>query len=269
MFLSQNDVEDRLPPGTSQRNHGPISYKSGDSLNNLDYRQRNDIVDRALPQRFACLVHYLGRPSRQSRSALVGEGIDAPLDTLEPAIDIVEEEAWRSIDARRQVASPTRALRHGRRAEERALREGRQEGRTRSAAGHGVAARSPVLRHQPGLALAVVARCGCGRADEELDLAPFCDAQHAEAEPPAKVAESCIAFAPLAPLRDTGREPHLVGDAGTVDRLQHELEVEAELQLCDHHHGTVRAILQSEDVATADLALDAEAEPLEEALDRE
>ena len=50
------------------------------------------------------------------------------------------------------------------------------------------------------------------------------------------------------------------------DRLQHELQVEGKLQFPDHHDRRIVAA-QRHQIAAADLALDREAEVLEEAFD--
>src|SRR5262249_17278928 len=61
------------------------------------------------------------------------------------------------------------------------------------------------------------------------------------------------------------REPHLVASGGPVDPLKHQLKREAQLQFADHDHGWL-APANRHEVATIDLALDLESEPLEEPL---
>src|SRR6478752_3471847 len=81
------------------------------------------------------------------------------------------------------------------------------------------------------------------------------------------VADARIALSAGA-RRRAHREPDLIASRGAVDALEHELEVEAELQLADHDERRfVRA--QGDQVAAADLAFDVESEAFEKALHRD
>ena len=91
-------------------------------------------------------------------------------------------------------------------------------------------------------------------------------AEHAEAEPAAQIAVARIALAALAARRHPGRKPDLVGGGGTIDRLQHQFEIEGQFQFADHHDRRLVAA-QRHQIAAADLTLDREAELLEEAFD--
>jgi hypothetical protein len=99
-----------------------------------------------------------------------------------------------------------------------------------------------------------------------MNLACLGDAEHAEAEPAAQIAKARVALAALAAERKTRGEPDLVAGAGAIDALQHEFEVERELQFADDDD---RRFVPAErnQVAAADFAFDGEAEAFEEAFD--
>ncbi|MFK4687057.1 hypothetical protein ABIF39_008870 [Bradyrhizobium diazoefficiens] len=63
-----------------------------------------------------------------------------------------------------------------------------------------------------------------------------------------------------------GRDPHLVGGAGAIDRLQDQFEIEGELELADHDDRWIVAA-QRHEIAAANLALHGEAELFQEAFD--
>ena len=92
------------------------------------------------------------------------------------------------------------------------------------------------------------------------------DREHAEAEPAAQIAVTRVALAALAARRHPGGKPDLVGGGGAIDRLQNQFKIEGKFQLADHHDRRLVAA-QRHQVAAADLALDREAEVLEEAFD--
>ncbi len=114
--------------------------------------------------------------------------------------------------------------------------------------------------------MAIAAGQGVGR-DQDFDAARVGDAKHAEAEPPAEIAEPGVALAALAALRDPGGDPDFVAGGGAVDRLQHEFEIEGELEFADDHDRGLVAD-QRQEIAAADLSLDGRAEVFEEGLDR-
>ena len=84
----------------------------------------------------------------------------------------------------------------------------------------------------------------------------------------AELAHAWIALAAATPSRGAYRQPDLVAGGRPVDGLQHEIEREGELQLADDHDRRL-ALSQRHEIAIANLALDLEAELLEEALDRQ
>ena len=91
--------------------------------------------------------------------------------------------------------------------------------------------------------------------------------KQSEAEPAAKFAYTPIVFAAPAVRGGSDSKPDFVTSAGAVDALQHEFEIECELQLADDHDR--RAIrTEGDEIAAADLALYLKAEPLKEAFDR-
>src|SRR5262245_40265780 len=114
----------------------------------------------------------------------------------------------------------------------------------------GIAARPP----RPGL-------------DQNLHAAVRRDAEKPETQQPAELAHPWIALAAAAPRAAHG-QPDLIAGHAPIDALQHELEVEAELQFTDDHERRLLAPDRDE-IAAADLAFDVKAEGLEETLHRE
>jgi hypothetical protein len=93
------------------------------------------------------------------------------------------------------------------------------------------------------------------------------DAEQAEAETPAEVAEPRITLSPLPSCRQACGEPNLIGKGCTVYGLQDELKTESELQLTDHQDRRVISF-EPDEVAAANLALDRIPEALEERFHR-
>ena len=91
------------------------------------------------------------------------------------------------------------------------------------------------------------------------------DAEQAEAQETAKLAHARIRLAPSPARGGAHGKPHLVTGRGPIDALQDEFQCEAQLELADHHDGRILPAERHE-VAALDLALDLEAQPLEEAL---
>ena len=129
----------------------------------------------------------------------------------------------------------------------------------------GIADAAPMLLDEPRAALGVLAGHRRDGADDNLDLALGADAEHAEAETAAEVAEARIALAASPLGGESCGEPDLVSRARAVDRLQHELQTERKLQLADHHHRRFVA-LEPDKIAAADLALAGVAESLQKRL---
>ena len=92
------------------------------------------------------------------------------------------------------------------------------------------------------------------------------NAQQPETEKPAEPARAGILLSPAAALRKSHRQPNLVGGYRAIHALQHEVQIEAELQLPDHDDR--RAVpAQGNEVAAADLPLHIESQGLEEPFD--
>ncbi len=123
-----------------------------------------------------------------------------------------------------------------------------------------------MFEHKAGALARIAARRRDGGLDEYFDKPRIGHAQHSEAEPPAQIAETRVALAALAALRQSGSKPHLIAGRGALYALQDQFEVESELQLADHHDRRI-GVLDGDDVATADLALDAETQLFQEAFD--
>ena len=110
-------------------------------------------------------------------------------------------------------------------------------------------------------AFRIAARPPGTRLDQHLDAAGRGHAEQAETQKPAQLAHARIALAAGA-RRRAHRKPDLVAGRGAVDALQHEFEVEAELQLADHDDAAARPP-QRDQVTAADFAFHVETEAFE------
>src|SRR5580693_1529828 len=91
--------------------------------------------------------------------------------------------------------------------------------------------------------------------------------EQAETEPSTQVAKPGVALTPLPARREASGQPNFVASGRPVDPLQDELEIEGQLEFADHDDREIVA-LQRYQIAASNLALDDEAEPFEEDLDR-
>src|SRR5262245_64380906 len=80
----------------------------------------------------------------------------------------------------------------------------------------------------------ITARTPRPRLDQNIHPAAGGDGEQPEAEEPAQLAHARIVRATAAG-RCAHREPDLVACGGAVDALEHELEVEGELELAHNH----------------------------------
>jgi len=103
--------------------------------------------------------------------------------------------------------------------------------------------------------------------DERLDAASRRYAEKSKTQEPAKLAHARI-IRVAAATRHAYGEPDLIASRAAVDALQHQLQIEAELQLPNDEDGRFVAA-NSDEIAATDFAFDLEAETLEEALHRE
>src|SRR5579864_395845 len=90
------------------------------------------------------------------------------------------------------------------------------------------------------------------------------ETQETETQEAAELAHAWVVLAP-APRAHAHGEPDLVGDGDAVDPLQHELEIEGELELADDHQWRAAAV-DRHHIATAHLAFHLEATRFEKAL---
>src|SRR5665213_213244 len=206
------------------------------------------------------------RPALQRGMSGVGQDIDTALGAVEPAVDVVQQNFRRVGNLRLEIAHPPRPLRQRRGAGQRLLTIGGHDRRPRAAAQRRIALAAPVLGDEARAFFWIAARACGGRRDQHFDVAAAGDREHPETEPAAEIAVARVALAALAARRHFRGQPDLVAGAGAVDRLQHQFEIEGELQFANHHD---RRIVGAErhQVAAADLALDREAELFQEAFD--
>src|ERR1700761_8241531 len=90
-----------------------------------------------------------------------------------------------------------------------------------------------VLGDEAATLLEIAARPPRAWLDDRLDMAPGGDREQAEAEQPAQFADTGIALAARRAHGRSDREPDLLASRAAVDPLEHELEIEGELQLAD------------------------------------
>jgi hypothetical protein len=159
-------------------------------------------------------------------------------------------------------------LRQRGRASQRLLPIGGHDRTPRAAADGRIAETPLVLGHDSGPPLIVSPRTPRAGLDQHLDRSGRCHGQQSEPQQPAQLAHPWIAF-PAAPATGgANRQPDLVAYRRAVHGLQHQFEVEADLQLADDDRHR-SALMQRHQVAAAYLALHLEAEIFEETLDRQ
>src|SRR5262249_33216354 len=203
------------------------------------------------------------------------ELVNAALDTAEPAIDIVDEDL---ADIRHAAGRPHRSHPHPAAFEElsaaqRLLAVGSDDPDAAHAAGVVVPNAPCVLAEQERGAALVLARPVRQRVEHDLDGAVDwrcrIDGHQAEAKATAELAHRAVVRrGGLAAVADAARHGKIDGIAErqALDALEHERQVEAQLQLDDDE----RFLAASRDeIAAPDLALDVVALPLEEALHRQ
>ncbi len=124
----------------------------------------------------------------------------------------------------------------------------------------------PVLLDEAGSATGILARRRRGRTEQDLDY-PVRHSEQAKTEPSTKIAKPGVAFTPFSARGEASSQPDFVAGGGAVDPLQDEFEVEGQFEFADHDDRGAVA-LQRQQIAASDFALDDEAEPFEEDLDR-
>ena len=196
----------------------------------------------------------------------VGQLVDTSAGASEPAIDVAQQNGSGIGRQGPQIARALGSIREARGAGKRPLPIRGHDRRARAATDHWIALTPAVFLHQPRPAPLIFARhrrCG---ADDHRHLAALRNAEHAESQASAEIAETRIAFAPPAARRDWGGQPDLVAGRGAIDRLQDEFEVEAELHLADDDQGHP-VTAERDEVAAPDFAFDGEAEIFEKPFD--
>jgi hypothetical protein len=91
--------------------------------------------------------------------------------------------------------------------------------------------------------------------------------RQAKAEESTELLHTRVVLPATPPLGGTDSEPDLVAGGCAINGLKHQFEREALLHLADHDEFG-RAIGKGDEIASAHLALDLQAEPLQMALDR-
>src|SRR5262245_6830601 len=207
------------------------------------------------------------RPTRQRRRSLRGQRVRAAFDAQEPAVDVAQQNLRRIRDCNFDVPGAPGPARQRSRAGECLLAVRGHDRRLTASAEHGIAETPPMLVDEPRSALAIAARAPRDGLDQQLDAAARRHAEQAEPQQPAKFAHARIALAPAA-ARGAHGKPDFIARRAAIDSLQHELEIERELQLADNNERRLLAADRDE-IATADFALDVETERLEEPFHRD
>jgi hypothetical protein len=105
---------------------------------------------------------------------------------------------------------------------------------------------------------------GAGLGQHLDPIARHIDGHQTEADQPAKMVHTSVSVPAAAAGRH--RQPHLVGQAHAIDRLEQQFQGEAKLHLHDCELQRL-AVSDGDDIAAIDLPFDAEARRFKEALD--
>src|SRR5262252_7963011 len=207
------------------------------------------------------------RPPRQCGRPFLRKGILAALDAKKPAVDVAQQNFRRIRYGGFDLACASRTARQGCCARERLLAVCGHDRRLAASAEDRIAETPPMFIDKARTAPCVAARPPRPGLDQHLDAAARRDAEQAKTEQAAKFAHARVALAAAA-SGETHGEPDLIARPHPVDALQHQLEIEAELQFTDDDERPF-ICADRDEIAAADFALHLEAKTLEKALDRE
>src|ERR1700722_10085212 len=193
--------------------------------------------------------------------------MDPSLDGDEPAIDVSMKDIVSVWDRRFEVPRTSWSLCQRGGAGQSALAICCHDRHSGSSAFGGIPSPAAVLLDETGSATGVFARHRCSRTHQNLNLAIGQYPEQAETEPSTKVAKPGVPLTPPPARREACGQPNFVASGRPVDTLQDELEIEGQREFADHDDREIVA-LQRDQIAASNLALDDEAEPFEEDLDR-
>src|SRR5271166_4350800 len=191
-----------------------------------------------------------------------GQPVKPPFDPLEPTVDIALEDFGGLRSKCPKVPRTTR--RAGERVgdSERLLTIGGHLGHPSRTAHDGISLAAPMLLDDARTPFGVAPRLPWRWLSHDVDPAVSGDSEKAEAEESTELLHARVVLPATPPLGGADGEPDLVAGGCAINRLKHQFEREALLQLADHDEFG-RAIGKGDEIAAAHLALDLQAEPLQ------
>jgi hypothetical protein len=207
---------------------------------------------------------WQSRPAQQRRFAERRQSIKARLSPLEPAVDVAQQNTAGIGRGMLEILRPAGTRPQAGRTSERPLSIGRHHRLAGRAAGRGITSAPIVLAENPPAPLLILPRAVGTRLGQHLDPIPVgVDRQQAKTNKPTEPMHPPVPIA-TASRRRHGK-PNLISRAGSVHRLQQEIEAEPELHLDDRQPRRLLGA-NGDDVTAANLALDGEPRPFEESL---
>ena len=209
----------------------------------------------------------MGFPSHERSPSDLGQCVDTALDPDKPAIHVPLQDFRRVGYAPLHFAKAPGSRGQGCRTRQRLLAIGRHDRLARNAACDGIALTPPVFGDDRGPALRITPRPPGHRLDDDVDHARSGHSQKPEAKETTKFFDASVTLATATAARGAHGQPNFIAGRRSIDRLQDKIKREGQFQLADDDADRF-AFPQSHQITAADLALDVEAEPFEEALDR-
>jgi|SoiMethySBSTD1v2_1073268.scaffolds.fasta_scaffold350227_1 hypothetical protein len=210
----------------------------------------------------------MGFPSHERSPSDLGQCVDTALDPDKPAIHVPLQDFRRVGYAPLHFAKAPGSRGQGCRTRQRLLAIGRHDRLTRNAACNGITLTPVVFGDDRGPAPRVTPRPPGHRLDDDVDPARSRHGQKAKAKEAAQLFDARVVLASATSARGAHRQPDFIAGRRAIDRLQDKIEREGQFQLTDDD-GDRLALPKGNQITAADLALDVEAEPFEEALNRE
>jgi hypothetical protein len=155
------------------------------------------VVALALRESSGCGPRCMLRPAPKRCSARRGQGVDSPLDGVEPPIDVAAQDLRSVWYVRPKVPGTSRALRQRGGASEGALTIRRHNRLPRPSAFNRIPPPAAMFLDETGSAAGILARHRRSGTHQHLNLAIRPHSEHAETKPSAKVAKPRVVFTPL------------------------------------------------------------------------
>jgi hypothetical protein len=207
-------------------------------------------------------------PSDKGCPTAVRQRVDTTLDTDEPAVDIPLQD-FRGIRCLCfEVARPGWGLGQCRSARQRLLPVRGHDWLPGASASRGVADASSMFIDDLGPPFGIAPRPPRDRLDQNFHFAGCENRKESHTKEPAQPLDAWITLTSTTATGGTHGQPDFVANRGAINRLQHEVERESQFEFADDDRGRL-TLAQRNEITTAHLTFDLEAQLFEEPFDRQ